>query len=121
MTFEVKENDKYLELTINADKITTDISPSFKSKLLVLSKLHKSGICDLKSVDYVDSSGLSSLLIGDRLFGENECKFILCNCSTKVLNLIKITKLESILTIVPTLSEAKDFILFDEIEKSFEE
>jgi len=118
MKFAINENEKYLVFTIKENKITTEISPRYKSEVLILSKLKKNVICDLKMVDYVDSSGLSSLLIGDRLFKENDTRFILCNCSKKVLNLIKITKLDSILTVIPTMVEAKEFLLFDEIEKN---
>ena len=118
MEIEVKENDKYLEVKVVDDKLTGANSSNLKSNLLKVSKLKKNAICDMKNVEYVDSSGLSGLLIGDRLFKENDRRFILCRSSKKVLDLIKITKLDSIFTIIPTLSEARDFLLLDEIERS---
>lgn len=121
MTITIKENDKYLLFTITDKKLTTENVSELKAQIIKTCRLKKSAICDMKNVVYVDSSGLSGMLIGDRLFKENDARFLFCNCSKKVLQLAEITKIDSIITIVPTLSEAKDYILMDEIEKSFKD
>jgi hypothetical protein len=60
---------------------------------------------------------LSAILTGNRLWKENGA-FILTEINhTPVKKLIEISRLESILTIIPTMEESLDYILMDEIEK----
>lgn len=117
MNFTITETSKYHIFNIEENKLTAEFAPSLKAELILQADHNKSIICNLENVDYVDSSGLSCLLIGDRLFKEKKCQFIICNASEKALNLIKLTKLDTVLTVIPTMDEAKDFILFDELEK----
>lgn len=117
MNFTITQTAKYNVFNIEEKKLTAEFAPSFKAELILQADHKKSIICNLENVDYVDSSGLSCLLIGDRLFKENKCQFIVCHASEKALNLIKLTKLETVLTVIPTIQEAKDFILFDELQK----
>jgi anti-anti-sigma factor len=83
--------------------------------------LHNEGfkniILDLEPVQFVDSSGLSSLLVGNRLSKEAAGTFVLTNLNTHVQKLIKISQLESILNIVPTVSESIDFIMMEELDR----
>ncbi len=118
MKFVIKENDKFIEFCLKEKKLTAEIAPQFKAEIIVLADKEKSIICDLKNIEYVDSSGLSCFLIGDRLLKKINYKFILCNASESTKKLIKMTKLDSVLTLIPTFKEAKDFVIFDELEKS---
>jgi anti-sigma B factor antagonist len=68
-------------------------------------------------VQFVDSSGLSALLVGNRLAKENDGTFVLTNLSPHIQKLIKISQLESILTIIPTLSEAIDYVMMEELDR----
>jgi anti-anti-sigma factor len=67
-------------------------------------------------VRYSDSSGLSAILIGNRLCQEANGSFVLCGLSEHVTKLLKISQLDTVLSIVPTLEEAVDLVLFNEIE-----
>jgi hypothetical protein len=42
---------------------------------------------------------------------------VLCGACDAVKTLIKISQLDSILTSVPTLDEARDYIMMEELEK----
>ena len=118
MTTTINEHDKFNEICIEEKKLTSESAPNFKSQLILLAAQDKSILCNLKNIDYIDSSGLSCFLIGDRLTKESNCKFVICNASDSVLNLIKLTKLDAVLTVISTLEEAKDFILLDDLEKN---
>lgn len=117
MNFTITQTAKYHIFNIDENKLTAEFAPSLKAELILQADHNKSLICNLENVDYIDSAGLSCFLIGDRLFKENKLQFIICNASEKTMNLIKLTKLDSVLTVIPTIQEAKDFILFDELEK----
>jgi anti-anti-sigma regulatory factor len=48
---------------------------------------------------------------------DKDGSFILCGLSDHVAKLIHISQLDTVLSIVPTLEEAVDLVLFNEIEK----
>jgi anti-anti-sigma factor len=68
-------------------------------------------------LQFVDSSGLSALLVGNRLSKESGGTFVLTNLNTHIQKLIKISQLESILNIIPTLSESVDFVMMEELDR----
>jgi anti-sigma B factor antagonist len=73
-------------------------------------------IFDMQGIRYCDSSGLSAILIAHRMAGEKNGSFVLCRVSDHVAKLLKISQLDTVLSIVPTPEEATDLILFNEIE-----
>ena len=78
-------------------------------------------IFNIAAVDYVDSSGLSATLTANRLW-KNMGSFILTNiASESVQKLIEISKLDGILTIVPTLDESIEYVHMEEIERDMED
>lgn len=88
-------------------KIDATNSSEFKAEFLILCRTGvKKMIIDLSHVEYCDSSGLSSLLFCNRRMRENNGTMILVGLRDKVLNLIKITSLDSLFLIYSTLEEA---------------
>ena len=73
-------------------------------------------ILDLKECNYCDSSGLSAILVGNRLCEEAGGAFIICNLSQSVEKMIKLAMLDSILQIVPNLEEAEKLLLIKKSE-----
>jgi anti-anti-sigma factor len=76
---------------------------------------------DLGKVEFVDSSGLSSILIGNRIAKEAGGTFAICSLNEQVQKLIKISQLDNILNILPTNSEAVDFVLMEELERDLKQ
>ena len=70
---------------------------------------------------YCDSSGLSALLIGKRLCAEADGSFVVCNLLDSVDKLIKISRLDTVLHVTPTLEEATDLVMMEEIERELGE
>lgn len=118
MKFEHIETKEYNHFIISENKLTSVYAPNCKTEIINLVNQNKSIIFDMKNVNYIDSSGLSCFLIGDRLSKEKGYKFILCNCNDQAKKIIQLTKLDTILITIPSLNEAKDYILLDELEKS---
>ncbi|CUS79499.1 anti-anti-sigma factor [Candidatus Kryptobacter tengchongensis] len=108
MNFEISKPSKdTIVFKLREKKLDMTISPELKAEFLALCQ---SGvrrlIIDLSQVEYCDSSGLSSLLLCERRMRENNGETILVGVGDKVLNLLKIVKLDSLFQIYPTVEEA---------------
>ena len=67
---------------------------------------------DLSQTKFVDSSGLSAILTGNRLWAESGNEFVLTGLvHPSVKMLITISRLDSVLTIKDSLSEAAKFVM----------
>lgn len=103
---------------LHEEKLDSSVAPNLKSELITL---HAEGvrniILDLTDIKYTDSSGLSALLVGNRIVQEEGGIFVLACLSEHTMKLIKISQLDSVLNILPTVEEAVDTVFMHEIEK----
>ncbi|NOT76659.1 MAG: STAS domain-containing protein [Cyclobacteriaceae bacterium] len=122
MKYTIDKQEKYSLLALHEEKLDSSVAPSLKSELITL---HAEGIrniiLDLSEIKYTDSSGLSALLVGNRILQEDGGVFILARLSEHTLKLIKISQLDSVLNIVPTIEEAVDAVFMHEIEKDMKD
>ncbi|MEQ9467487.1 MAG: STAS domain-containing protein [Ekhidna sp.] len=117
MEFTVDKYENYSMAKINQEKVDSTISPELKSEFMNLAQDGvKSLIVNMEDVKYVDSSGLSALLVGNRSFGETGA-FVLYNVNDHVMKLISISQLDKVMTIVAGQEEAADVVLMTEISK----
>src|SRR5690606_5989321 len=118
MKYTIDKQEKYSLLKLHEEKLDSNVAPGLKSELITL---HAEGIgniiLDLADVKYTDSSGLSALLVGNRVIQEDGGIFVLTNLSDHALKLIKISQLDSVLNIVATVEESIDAVFMHEIEK----
>ena len=77
-------------------------------------------ILDLSPVEYVDSSGLSAILTAERLWKGFGTFVITGVVSENIKKLITISRLDTVLTIIPTRQEAIDYVLMDEIAREID-
>jgi anti-anti-sigma factor len=118
MKFTVEKSEKYTVLKLEEVKLNSLLAPELKSELLVLNTAgFRNVIIDLSSVAFVDSSGLSALLIGNRLCKESNGSFILTGIQDNVQKLLTISQLNTILITTPTLSEAIDYAMMEELAR----
>jgi len=118
MKFSVDKRDRLCVLKIDEEKLLSNFAPQLKSELLMLhTEGYKNIILDLSLVQFVDSSGLSALLVGNRLSKESGGTFVLTNLNSHIQKLVKISQLEPILNIVPSLSESVDFVMMEELDR----
>jgi len=117
MKLDVKKEERYVLVSPLENKITAVLAPELKTEFIAYkSDGYKNIICDLSQVSYVDSSGLSSFLIGQRICDESNGKFVMCNLSESVMKLITLSKLDSVIEITTTISEATDLVLLNDLE-----
>lgn len=122
MNFEVDNNDKYTLITAKVDKLDSLNAPDLKSELVVLNKQGtRNLIINLEHTRYCDSSGLSAILVGNRLCKNSGGTFVVTGLQTSVKKLISISQLESVLNITPTVSEAVDLVMMEEVERDLGE
>lgn len=118
MKFAQEKTEHYTILKVLAEKLDNSVSSDLKSECLLL---NKDGVCniilDLTETRYCDSSGLSSVLVANRLCKNDNGTLVLVGLQPTVRKLITISQLESVLQIVPTVSEAIDYLFMESIEK----
>lgn len=118
MNFTIEDKGRYTLVTSNVDKLDTTCAPELKSELVYLNKTNvRNVIIDMSSTRYCDSSGLSALLVANRLCKSVNGTLVVCGLQEPVQKLIQISQLESVLSITPTASEAVDLLYMEEIEK----
>ena len=111
MLFKVENQENYSIIETFTEKLDGNVSPNLKSELVVLNaKGVKNIILDFKSVRYCDSSGLSSILIANRLCKNLDGKLVLCNLQYGLKKLISISQLDSIITVSSTREDAQKLI-----------
>lgn len=104
--FSIHKKDGHAEVIINVDKLDSSVSPLLKSELVILNNDGiKHILFDLKNARYCDSSGLSAILVGNRLCKNAGGKFVLCNLNDTIKKLISISQLDSILHIATSAEE----------------
>ena len=105
-------------LSLDEEHLNSAIAPNLKSEFVVL---HNNGvqnlIFDMEGIAFVDSSGLSAILTAHRLW-KGQGAFILTGIINETIDkLIKISKLDSVFTIIPTVQESIDYIMMEQIER----
>lgn len=117
MKYSVEKKEKYLSLQLQEDKLDSIVAPDLKSEFVKLNAEGiKSIILDMSHVKYVDSSGLSSILVANRLCDNSGGALVLAAVGDHVMKLISISQLDSILNVLPTVEEAVDHIFMNELE-----
>lgn len=122
MKYTIDKKEQYSILKLEEEKLDTLLSPNIKSEFITLKAEGNSNlIFDLSGVKYIDSSGLSALLVGNRIFSEDGGIFVMAGLTDHVMKLIKISQLHNVLNILPTTQEAIDAVFMHEIEKDLTE
>ncbi len=118
MKFTVDKNERYTIFKLDEENLNSLIAPHLKSEFVLLSNEGvKNLIFDLADVKYVDSSGLSAILTANRLW-KDQGTFILTGANhPSVKKLIEISRLDSILTIIPTVEESIEYAFMSDFER----
>ena len=108
MNFEVKKDEDITIFKLNEARLDTNISGLLKGEFTMLLKVEgaKKFILDLSSVESCDSSGLSAILVANRILNSTNGQMRIASPSAKVYSLIKITQLDSFLPVCNSVEEA---------------
>ena len=107
MDFKVEQQPNYTLIRVLHEKLDTHVAPSLKSELVLISgNGEKNIILDLGKCRYCDSSGLSSILVANRLCKNAGGMFVLTGLNDAVERLITISQLDTVLNITMNVEEA---------------
>lgn len=122
MKYSIDKQEKYAVFTLHEENLNSILAPMLKTEFKVLNEEGLPNfILDLSDVKFVDSSGLSAILTAKRLW-EDVGSFVITGVNnSNVKKLIEISKLDSVLTIIPTVDESIDYIFMEEIERELSE
>jgi anti-anti-sigma factor len=118
MSFSVEKKDNYVIIKTHAEKLDSTVSPDLKGEIVFQNgKGEKNLVLDLSDVKYVDSSGLSAILVANRLCKSCQGVLVVTGVQDSVMKLITISQLDTILNIILNPKEIEDFIIMENIEK----
>ncbi len=108
MNFSTELKGKIIIVQSNVDKLDASNAPELKAQFLHLNKNGNNElILDLSSTKYCDSSGLSAILVANRLCKDTNGSFSLCGLQPNVRKMIEIAQLDRVLSI----GETKEIVL----------
>ena len=110
MNFEILHTKHYALVISKVEKLDIIASSELKSEFVSLNKNGiNSIVLDLSKTTYCDSSGLSSILVGNRLCKDSSGKFVLVGMNPKIQKLIEISQLDKVLNITDNQENAAAF------------
>lgn len=122
MKYTIDKHEKYSILSLEEERIDSLIAPKLKTEFVTMFQSGTQNlILNLAKTKYVDSSGLSALLVANRLATEAEGFLVMVGITDHVMKLITISKLDSVFNIFSTNAEAIDAVFLSIIEKDLEE
>ena len=111
MEFKIEKKDDYTLIQVLEEKLDTHVAPTLKSELVLVSgNGEKNLVLDLSNCRYCDSSGLSAILVANRLCKNANGTFVLTGLTDAVDRLITISQLDTVLNITDTTEEAEEII-----------
>lgn len=111
MEFNIDKRGDFTLIQVLEEKLDTHIAPTLKSELVLISgNGEKNIILDLNNCRYCDSSGLSAILVANRLCKNANGTFVLTGLNDAVERLITISQLDTVLNIASSVEEATQLI-----------
>ncbi|GAB4414086.1 MAG: hypothetical protein OHK0039_21600 [Bacteroidia bacterium] len=122
MRFEKTVEEKFTVIKLLEEKLDSRISPALKAEFVSLNTQGtRNLILNMEQVKYVDSSGLSAILSANRLCMALEGTMAIAHLNPHVSKLIEISHLNTVLNILPTEAEAREFVFMQELEREIVE
>jgi anti-sigma B factor antagonist len=111
MDFKIDKLETHTLIKVLEEKLDTHIAPTLKSELVLVSgNGEKNIILDLGNCRYCDSSGLSAILVANRLCKNANGTFVLTGLNDAVERLITISQLDTVLNITTSVDDATKLI-----------
>lgn len=107
MDFEEKVENSVMVVNLKGQRMDAAVAPLFKGHMVdLIQQGHKRFVLNLETVDFMDSSGLASLMSSMKTLGGTG-EIVVCCLSDKVRKLFAITRLDrGVFRIFGTTAEA---------------
>lgn len=111
MNFETTQHTNYTLITSQVEKLDASNASDLKE---VLNGLNKTGvnsiIIDFSKTKYSDSTGLSAILLANRLCKDSNGKAVFMNLQPVVMKVISIAQLDKVLNIAENIEQANSLL-----------
>ena len=107
MTFECTDHNNY-KLVHLVGEIDLSNSAEIREALLKLLNDDHSVIVSFAKLDYIDSSGMATLVEGLNIAKKKDLKLIIAEATGAPLQVLELTRLNQVFTMVNTLDEVTD-------------
>lgn len=107
MDFSVTHENGTAIVQVNVERLNASNASGLKAELVLLNKNSVNNIViDMSKTKYCDSSGLSAILVANRLCKDTNGKFVLSGLQENVMKLIQIAQLDKVLNLAASKDEA---------------
>ena len=111
MANEIQKKYIYTLIRVSTERLDFNNATDLKAEMVLLNNNRESNIIvDLSKCYYCDSTGLRTLLVGNRLCENAIGTFILCGLRPDVEHLIRISMLHTVFLITKTPEEAENLL-----------
>lgn len=105
MSYEVKNVNGAAVVALTGD-VDLQTSPTVRQKLLESLELHTCIVVDLSAVNYIDSSGVASLVEAFQVSRKKGTTFALASVSSAAMRVLSLARLDKVFTIHPSVEAA---------------
>ncbi len=106
MKYPVTEHGRFSVIALSGE-IDLNVSPKAREQILKQLKQHKHLLVDLSAVDYIDSSGVASLVEGFQLARAQKQDFALIGVSKAAMQVLQLARLDKVFKIYNSLDECE--------------
>ena len=111
MNFETSHNKNEAIVKTKVEKLDASNASELKAELTLLNKQGVNNVViDMAQTKYCDSSGLSAILMANRLCKDTNGHFVLCGLQENVYKLVQIAQLDKVLLITEDQNAALEAI-----------
>lgn len=109
MTYKTTIQDSLTTIELSGE-IDLQTSPNARNQMLGLLKSGRNVLIDMAGVEYIDSSGIASLVEAMLYARDHEQIFVLAEVNPTVQQVFELARLETVFKIYTTAEEARDAV-----------
>lgn len=102
MKYPVTEHGRFTVIALNGE-IDLNVSPMAREQILKQLKQNKHLLVDLSAVEYIDSSGVASLVEGFQLARGHKLDFALVGVSKAAMQVLQLARLDKVFKIYDSI------------------
>lgn len=105
MSYEIRTVNGAAVVALNGD-VDLQTSPEVRQKLLESLEANAKVVVDLSAVNYIDSSGVASLVEAFQVSRKKGASFSLASVSSAAMRVLSLARLDKVFTIHPSVEAA---------------
>ena len=117
MKFKIDTREKFTMITPDSDFSSDNLTAEFKELILPFLQHKTNLVINLKNAGTVEERFVNVIAALQKKFYEQNTSFVVCEIQPPVLSVIKELKLDDVLNITPTETEAWDIVQMEEVER----